>query len=416
MNMLHDSPRSQMLRIVMISPLPPEPAGESAYTAKLITGLTKHSNIQITAMCGIGAKGIGPENEHVKCLPVWQRRDLLYPLKLLRLARLERPHVVHVQFGPDGRVYGGLFGEPMLYLLVLLRTCGIRTTVTLHSTWMHEQVEERFKRYRILRRFSLIAPTLFRLYMRLLDLGTSSLQLSTVRIDSTLRRRFLHEWGYRKEKVLEIPHPCEPPQRRANREEALESMGLVGKSVILVIGFIRREKGLEVALAAMSTLLRAVPDSLLLIAGTPLDKDGARYLMELKEAATRFSVSEHTKFDTRFIPEEEMHSYVSAASVVILPYVESVGASGPAHRLAGYGIPILASDVGHHMRECLGGNLVLFKAGDPKDLAVRLEQVLSDSSLAESIGQRLQQYAATETWEVAVERTLANYQSTLKLD
>jgi len=257
---------------------------------------------------------------------------------------------------------------------------------------------------------------LFRLYMRLLDLGTSSLQLSTVRIDSTLRRRFLHEWGYRKEKVLEIPHPCEPPQRRANREEALESMELVGKRVILVIGFIRREKGLEVALAAMSRLLGAVPDSLLLIAGTPLDKDGARYLMELKEAATRFSVSDHTKFDTRFIPEEEMHSYVSAASVVILPYVESVGASGPAHRLAGYGIPILASDVGHHMRECLGGNLVLFKAGDPKDLAVRLEQVLSDSSLAESIGQRLQQYAATETWEVGVERTLANYRSTLKLN
>jgi len=312
-------------------------------------------------------------------------------------------------------MYGGLFGEPMLFLLILLRLCGLSTTVTLHSTWLPEQVKEKVRWYKGLGRLSLLAPALFGFYMRLLDLGTDSLQLSSATIDSTLRRRFLHEWHYRKDKVLEIPLPCELPERSLGREQALAHLGLVGKKVILVFGFIRRAKGLELALAAMNKLRTSVPDSLLLIAGTPVDKDGAQYRRELKEAASRFSVSEHIRFDTRFILEEEMHLYISAASVLLLPYVESVGASGPAHRLAGYGVPIVASDVGYHMRECLGGRLILFKAGDSEDLADRLEHVLCDSSFAKITGQSLRQYAETETWGAAVERTLANYYSTLKL-
>jgi glycosyltransferase involved in cell wall biosynthesis len=339
----------------------------------------------------------------------------MYPLRLLRTISKMRPHMVHVQFGPYGKVYGGLFGEPMLLLLILIKALGIKTTMTLHSTWMSKQVKERVKGYRAIGRLSILAPAVFRVYMRLLDLGTSSVQLSTVKIDSTLRERFLEEWSFPSRKTLEIPMPCRLPQRVVDRGQALGNLGLSGKKVILVFGFIRRGKGLETALLAMNNVHKVVRDSVLLVAGTPLDKHDLQYLTELHESASSLSLNDVVRFDTKFIPEQEVPTYMSAASVILLPYVESVGASGPAHGAAGYGVPIVASNTGHHMRESLGGALVLFQAGWPEDMAEKLVHVLSDTDSAAKIGERLRQYARTETWALAIRRTMSNYRITMTL-
>ncbi len=303
----------------------------------------------------------------------------------------------------------------MLLLLILLRALGIKTTMTLHSTWMRDQLQKRVRGYRTIGGLSVLAPALFRIYMRLLDFGTSSVQLSTVKTGSTLRERFLAEWGFQEKKTLEIPMPCRLPQRVIDRESALENLGLPGKKVILVFGFIRRGKGLEKALLAMNDVHKVVPDSVLLIAGAPLDKQDLQYLTELHESASSLSLNDVVRFDTKFIPEEEVPTYMSAASVILLPYVESVGASGPAHGAAGYGVPIAASNTGHHMRESLGGALVLFQAGRTEDMAEKLVHILSDADSAAKIGERLRQYAKTETWALAIRRTMSNYRITMTL-
>lgn len=303
----------------------------------------------------------------------------------------------------------------MLLLLVFLRVLGIRTTVTLHSTWMREQVKERIAGYRVLGRLSFLASALFLLYMRLLDIGTTSVQLSTVKTHSEIRKRFLDEWGFRESKTLEIPMPCQLPDRVLDRGQALGILGLSGKRVILVFGFIRRGKGLETALLAMSNVRKVVRDSVLLIAGAPLDRNDLQYLTELHESASSLSLNGTVRFDTKFVPENEVPTYMSAASVILLPYVESVGASGPAHNAAGYGVPIVASNAGLHMKESLGGGLILFEAGNQKDMADKLAVVLGDSNSATRIGDNLRQYARSETWVVAVRRTVTNYQTTLGL-
>ena len=406
---------SPMLRIAMISPLPPQRTGESSYAAELIHGLDSIGNIRVLAITGRDAKPLSTEMGKTEIYRIWNGRSLMYPLGLLRAISRMRPHIVHVQFGPHGKVYGGFFGEPMLFLLILLKALGIRTTMTLHSTWMREQVKERVRVYRAIGGLSVLAPALFRIYMRLLDFGTSSVQLSTVKTGSTLRERFLEEWSFQEKKTLEIPMPCRLPRRVLDRGQALQTLGLSGKKVILVFGFIRRGKGLETALLAMNDVRKVVRDSVLLIAGAPLDKDDSAYLTELHESTSSLSLNGTVRFDTKFIPEDEVPTYMSAASVILLPYMESVGASGPAHNAAGYGVPIVASNTGHHMRESLGGGLVLFQAGHPEDMADKLVHVLSDTDSALRIGERLKQYAKTETWALAVKRTLTNYRKTMTL-
>ncbi len=403
-----------MLRVVMISPLPPERAGEAPYTEALIRGLAARG-VRIFAIAGPGARTDGyPEN--VRVFPVWRGDDVLYPLRLARLIKRLRPHIVHVQFGPDRRIYGGMFGEVMFLLLLLLKLMGIRTTLTSHSTWMPEQVAERISTYRLIGRLSVLAPALFRLYVKVMDLVTDTIQLSTARLGSTLRTRFLREYGVAPEKVLEIPHPCKNEELTVSPDEVRQRTGTTGREVVLSFGFIRPGKGLEVAIRAIERVRYRVDNVLLLIAGTPVDRAGRMYLEELKTLVREKQLGRWVRFDTMFVPEERVPDYFASASVILLPYQESVGVSGPAHNFASYGIPIVAADVGLHMRESLGGSLVLFRMGSPDDLARALIELLISSKSRENVSRRLRDYARQETVDLAVERTLQYYRVTLQRD
>ncbi|MGM0687643.1 MAG: glycosyltransferase [Promethearchaeati archaeon] len=404
-----------MLHVVMISPLPPQETGESPYTARLIRELVKEFGLKITAIAGKEAEPLDDSSNQIETKAIWDGRDLLYPFKLFKRISEIGPHLVHVQFGPHGKIYGGLFGELMLLLLVFLKAAGINTTVTLHSTWMPAQVEERVEKYGILRHFSFLARPAFKLYMKVLDWGTTTIQLSTSTMNSELKQRFLQHYGIKSDKVLEIPHPCRKNVQIQDRQKAAKKLGLEDKEIVLVFGFIREGKGLELAIRSMELLQELSPDALLLIAGRPKDREGKKYLRELKSLTRKLRLEDYVHFDTRFIPEEEVPLYFSSASVILVPYTESVGASGPIHNYAAYGTPIVAADVGYHMRGALGGSLVLFETGDTRDLAHTVNKVLSNKDFAIQTGNKHRNYAAKETWRRAAFRTLRNYAKSLKL-
>ncbi len=409
----HDS--TIMLRVVIISTLPPIQAGESPYTENLIQELEQYEDIEIHAVSFNEADDLECESDRVHTHSIWNPRSPFYPCILSQKIRELKPHIVHVQFGPHGEVFGGLFGEPMLLLLLLLRLAGIRTTVTLHSTWMPDQVEERIRSYGIMGRLSLFARPMFRLYNRFLDLGTTTIQLSTTTLESSLRSHFLKEYNINPEKVLEIPHPCKPVAQVPDTRVAQAQLGLENKKITLSFGFIRRGKGIETAIEAMDNVRSEVDDALLLIAGRPLDSDGARYLKELKNLRRRLGLEEWVQFRSKYIEDELVPHYFAAASVIVLPYGESVGASGPAHNYAGYGIPIVASDAGLHMRDTLGGSLTLFERGNATELAQKLVSLLGNPERRERIGEEMKEYASEETWSVAARRTLQNYVKTLRI-
>jgi len=323
---------------------------------------------------------------------------------------------VHVQFGPHGVVYGGFFGEPMILLLILLRLIGIDTTITLHSTWMTGQVEKRISGYSRTSRLSILAKAMFRIFMKLLRLGTKRIQLSTVKIDSLLKQKFVHEYGFSDSDVDEIPHPCNPVRARLDSAEALHKLRLDGRSVILVFGYIRRGKGFEVALEALNRIKQEIPNVLLLIAGKVQDSDSKAYLLQLKKMSKELGLEEFVRFDSHYIHDDEVSNYFSAARLILVPYTESVGASGPIHNYAGYGTPIIAANVGYHMRETLGGTLTLFKNRDSADLADKIITLLNDNELRKELGTRQSMYVANESWDVAAKRTMQNYERIIPWD
>ncbi|MHA2078570.1 MAG: glycosyltransferase [Candidatus Thorarchaeota archaeon] len=399
-----------MFKVVMISPLPPESPGESTYTAALINKLAINENVRIIAITGPDANELPDMSGRVTTMKIWRGRDVLYPFTLLKAIAKIRPHIVHVQFGPHGAVYGGFFGEPMIVLLILLRIIGIDTTITLHSTWMTDQVENRISSYHKIGRLSILAKPIFRLFMKFLGFGTTKIQLSTTKMDSLLRRKFIHEFHLSERNVDEIPHPCATVKSHLDSTEAHHELGLQGRSVILVFGYIRRGKGIEVALKAVNIVKKEISNVLLLIAGKVQDHDSRAYLNQLKKLIKELDLQEFVRFDSYYIPEDKLPMYFSAARIILVPYTESVGASGPIHNYAGYGTPLIAADVGYHMKEALGGTLTLFKNRNPEDLADKVITLLNDNQRRKELGDIQIKYAANESWKVAAKRTMKNYE------
>jgi D-inositol-3-phosphate glycosyltransferase len=278
---------------------------------------------------------------------------------------------------------------------------------------MTDQVEQRVSTYGRTSRLSIFARPLFRLFMKLLKLGTTRIQLSTVKMNSLLKQKFVHEYHFSDSVVDEIPHPCAPVRNRLDSDEALHNLRLDGRSVILVFGYIRRGKGFEVALEALNKVKQRIPNVLLLIAGKVQDPDSGAYLVQLKQMSKELNLEESVRFDSHFIPDDKVSIYFSAAKILLVPYTESVGASGPIHNYAGYGTPIIAANVGYHMSETLGGALILFKNHDPVDLAEKLIALLLDNRLRKELGDKQCEYVANESWDVAAKRTMQNYSALL---
>ena len=87
----------------------------------------------------------------------------------------------------------------------------------------------------------------------------------------------------------------------------------VSGQVILFFGFIRQYKGLHVLLEAMPKLLKDVPLTLVVAGEFYEDKDS--YMEQIEQLQLKGSV----KVLDKFIPNEAVGDYFSAADVLVLP-------------------------------------------------------------------------------------------------
>jgi len=126
---------------------------------------------------------------------------------------------------------------------------------------------------------------------------------------------------------------------KIERKKALQKMGIPnGKKVLLFFGFIRKYKGLEKLIEAMSLLNS---DYHLIIAGESYDD----FSLYQKKIDTHEGLSGRIHVFNQFIPESEVKDFFSAADVVVLPYITATQ-SGITAIAYHFNIPVIASDVG----------------------------------------------------------------------
>jgi glycosyltransferase involved in cell wall biosynthesis len=205
--------------------------------------------------------------------------------------------------------------------------------------------------------------------------------------------------------VFENPHPSYDvfaAARGPTREEARARLGLGGKRVILFFGFVREYKGLKCLLEAVAALPRE-PGYHLLVAGEFYD-DRSLYREGLRALEARGQV---TVVD-RYVPNEEVALYFSAADVVAAPYL-SATQSGVIQVAYGFLRPVIASRVGGIPEAVAEGRTgFLVPPGDAGALAEAIRRFFAmpdPERLAESIREEQKRYAwprMVDTVEAAV--------------
>ncbi len=130
-----------------------------------------------------------------------------------------------------------------------------------------------------------------------------------------------------------------------NKEIACEHLGITGENkLVLFFGFIRKYKGLDLLLEAVSILKNkgffAENNVRLLIAGE-FYEDPQPYLDSIKN----FGIEEYIILKNEFIPDSEVKYYLSAADCVIQPY-KNATQSGVTPLAYHFEKPMLVTNVG----------------------------------------------------------------------
>ncbi len=126
-----------------------------------------------------------------------------------------------------------------------------------------------------------------------------------------------------------------------DQQTARQKLGINEKYVLLFFGIVRKYKGLMTLLRAFPAILQRLSGNVRLIIAGEFYDDPRPYL----SAISNSGCAEKITIENRYIPNEEMGIYFSAADVVVLPY-ESASQSGITQTAFGFGKPVISTQVG----------------------------------------------------------------------
>lgn len=123
-----------------------------------------------------------------------------------------------------------------------------------------------------------------------------------------------------------------------DEESSKEMLGINNKS-ILFFGAVREYKGLKYLIAAMPIVLQHI-DATLIIAGQ-FWEDRNIYVEQVKKCG----IEDNVKIVDEYIPNEKVGLYMTAADIVVLPYI-SATQSGIIQIAYGFNKPVISTNVG----------------------------------------------------------------------
>ena len=203
------------------------------------------------------------------------------------------------------------------------------------------------------------------------------------------------------------------PQDKAKNADLADSLQLTDCDVLGFLGSFYAYEGIDLAIAAMPTVLAKNPRArLLLVGGGPQEQN-------LKQQVILLGLEGKVIFTGR-VPHSEVGKYYSLVDLLVYPrkamrLTNLVTPLKPLEAMA-QGKPVLASDVGGH-KELISDNETgfLFKAGDSVELAERLLELLADKNQLTSVLSNGRDYVENvRNWKNSVSNYLPLYKKLIE--
>jgi len=210
---------------------------------------------------------------------------------------LNSSNVAVVSLQHEYGIYGGPAGS---FILRLMRRLKIPVVTTLHTVLREPNANQR-----------IVMEEIVALSARLIVMSKHSSQVS---------KEVFHAPD---EKIDIIPHGIpELPFRDPGLYK--RATGTMGKKVLLTLGLLSPNKGIERVIEALPRIVAEHPDLVYMIVGAThphiRQREGDRYQSQLQTMAKELGVECNVAFHNRFVSPEEMAEFVGSADIYITPY------------------------------------------------------------------------------------------------
>jgi glycosyltransferase involved in cell wall biosynthesis len=395
--------RGCIFKICLISSFPPVKGGEATYARDFVRALGKYfpneiSEIHILTHTEGGKPNQSEKEGRVKVFRLFDSLDFLGRsfafVKIFLKIMNVHPDLVHLQYStiPKGR-YGGLLGESLFILFLLLKLVHIPLYITLHSLWLPDQAEERIyekTKNKIISKFGI---WYLKIFTYLLSRFPQKLFLLVNIKCSKLAEEFCRAYHIPKSRI-----------KKSNR--------------LVCLGVLNPSKGYEFTIEAMRKVSKQFPESSLLIAGSapPTNiEEGRMYIEKLRSMVKEYRLSESVVIEERYISDDEFNEYLTTSSIVILSYSRTVGASGIMYKAMTYRVPIIVTGSGLHFEE-LSQFISIVPPRNADALANEIIRILGSENYRTSIIRNYERHISDHDWSVVTKCNFEEYRKVVNSD
>jgi glycosyltransferase involved in cell wall biosynthesis len=195
-------------------------------------------------------------------------------------------------------------------------------------------------------------------------------------------------------------------------EAAKARLGFSGRSVILTFGLLSPNKGIEVMIDAMPSILKQSPDAVYVVLGAThpnlVREKGEAYRESLMARVRELGVEKHVVFLDQFVDQATLLEFISMCDVYVTPYLnEAQMTSGTLAYSFGLGKPVVSTPYWHACELLADGRGVLIPFGDAATTGNEITALLTNETRRHAMCKRAYAVSRSMTWERTAERYMS---------
>jgi glycosyltransferase involved in cell wall biosynthesis len=213
-------------------------------------------------------------------------------------------------------------------------------------------------------------------------------------------------------KIDHIPHgiPDLPPSG-PNKNQ----LGVEGKTVILTFGLLSPDKGIEHVIEALPEILARHPEVVYVVLGAThphvKERHGETYRLSLEARAHALGVENGIIFHNRFVSQDELTDFLSAADIYITPYLNPRQiTSGTLAYAVGSGRAVISTRYVYAEELLADGRGVLVPMRDPGAIAREVNGLLGDEARRLELCQRAASFGRDMAWPAVARSYMRSFE------
>ncbi len=222
-----------------------------------------------------------------------------------------------------------------------------------------------------------------------------------IAVSETTKRDIINYFQYPEERIAVIGHGFDDNIFNTELKERGEIYGRLGitRPFIVSVGVLQPRKNFQRLIRAFASLKNThnIPHKLVIVGGR------AWQYREIEDLPESLGIADDVVF-TGFLPVRDLACLVKGSDLFVLPALYE-GFGIPVIEAMACGIPVAASNVGS-LPEVLGDAGLQFDPYSVDDIADKMHQVLSSTTLKEDLIRRGLERAESFSWERAARETI----------